>query len=53
VKLTEDEKAYMDYLDEVYDVPGGYGLLLYKADQIAFQLGLDEWLASNQDTNED
>jgi hypothetical protein len=43
--FTEDEIAYMDYLDSLYDVPGGYGLLLRKGDPVAFELGLQEWLS--------
>lgn len=41
-EFTETEKAYIDYLDELYDHPG-YGLVLYKGDPIAFQVGLREW----------
>lgn len=40
---SKDDICYMDYLDNLYDVPGGYGLLLFKADPIAFRLGLREW----------
>lgn len=46
-QFSDDEIAYMEYLDDLYQVPGGYGLLLRKGDPIAFQLGLDEWLAEN------
>ena len=45
--FTEDETAYMEYLDEIHDVPGGYGLLLYNGDPIAFQVGMNEWLREN------
>ena len=48
---TKEECDYMDYLDEVYpDLPlGGAGLLIAKADPIAFRAGLLEW----QDQNEE
>lgn len=39
---TQEEKDYMDYLDDVNCE--GYGLLLGKGDPIAFQVGLNEWL---------
>lgn len=44
--FTDDEIAYMEYLDELApDLPcGSYGLLLRKGDPIAFELGLHEWL---------
>lgn len=47
---TTEEIEYMDYLDEVYpDLPcGGLGLLLIKGDPIAFQVGLDEYLANKE-----
>lgn len=41
--FTEDERDYMDYLEDVYDAPD-YGLLLYKGDPIAFEIGMNEWL---------
>lgn len=43
---SEEENAYMEYLDEVYGP--GYGLLLYKGDPIAFEVGMEEWLLENQ-----
>lgn len=41
-EFTETEKAYIDYLNELYDNPN-YGLLFYKGDPTAFQVGLREW----------
>ena len=40
--ISEDKKQYMIYLDEIHG--GGYGLLLYKGDPIAFEIGLNEYL---------
>jgi hypothetical protein len=34
--------SYMDYLDNLYDAPD-YGLLLFKGDPTAFELGKEEW----------
>jgi hypothetical protein len=41
------EIAYMEYLDEIAELPSGhsFGLLLFKGDPIAFRLGLEEWQA--------
>lgn len=43
-----DDLAYMDYLDELADIPTshGFGMLLFKADPAAFRTGRDSWLAS-------
>lgn len=41
-KFTPEERAYMNYLNELYGIPN-YGLLFYKGDPIAFQIGLREW----------
>ena len=41
--ITSEQKEYMDYLDEIYpDIPGGYGLLLFKGDRIAFNVGFND-----------
>ena len=45
--FTEDETAYMEYLDDLYNVPDGYGRLLFNGDPIAFQVGMNEWLREN------
>ena len=45
--FTEEETAYMDYLEGIYDAPD-YGLLLYKGDPIAFEIGMNEWLSNNE-----
>lgn len=50
VELSEEDDAYLDYLDElVEELPGGqsYGLLLLKAEPLAFYAGRDEWLREN------
>jgi hypothetical protein len=44
--FTEEEKQYMNYLDEIYHP--GYGLLLYKGDPIAFSVGMNEYLHENE-----
>lgn len=44
-EFTPAEKAYIDYLDEIYDAPD-YGFLMYKGDQIRFEVGLKEWLSN-------
>ncbi len=41
---TENERNYMEYLDELVNAPISYGLLLFKGDPIAFRLGCQEWL---------
>ena len=45
--FTEEETAYMDYLEGIFDAPD-YGLLLYKGDPIAFEIGMNEWLSNNE-----
>ena len=45
--FTQDETDYMDYLEEFYDAPD-YGLLLRKGDPIAFEIGINEWLAQKE-----
>jgi len=49
--FTAEERAYMDNLDDlVPDLPcGTYGLLLRKGDPAAFEIGMNEWLASLTD----
>lgn len=39
--FSEREREYMDLLDEVYCE--GYGLLLYKGDPIAWNVGFNDW----------
>jgi hypothetical protein len=52
--FTQEEKAYMEYLDELYpDVPISYGLLLYKGDPEAFANGLRDFLESHPECRED
>ena len=47
MEITEEDKLYMEYLDEIYpDI--GYGLLLYKGDPIAFSVGMNEWLLEKE-----
>jgi len=41
-KFTEKERAYINHLNEVTGNPD-YGLLLYKGDPIAFQVGMRDW----------
>ncbi len=48
MEFTAEEKEFMDYLDELFDVPGGYGLLLKKGDPIAFQVGMNEYFANQE-----
>jgi hypothetical protein len=38
----QSDISYMDYLDNHYDAPD-YGLLLFKADPTAFELGKEQW----------
>lgn len=47
VTPTEDDCAYMEYLDDLYDAPD-YGLLMFKGDPDAFNIGRDEWLAERK-----
>lgn len=47
-EFTEEENAYMDYLDEVYPDTPNYGLLLYQGDPIAFQVGMEDWLSERE-----
>lgn len=44
---TVDDVKYMDYLDGLYFETTGhhFGLLLFKADPVAFRSGRDAWLA--------
>lgn len=39
----DDDVAYMEYLDGLYDAPD-YGLLSFKGDPTAFEMGKREWL---------
>ena len=39
---SKSDLAYMEYLDNLYDAPD-YGLLLFKGDPTAFELGKEEW----------
>ena len=41
-EFTENERDYMDYLDEIYCAD--YGRLQKLGDPIAFNVGLNEWL---------
>jgi hypothetical protein len=43
---SADDLAYMDYLDDLAELPGGhsFGQLLFKGDPVAFRMGLAEWL---------
>ena len=41
-EFTENERAYVDYLDEIYC--DDYGRLQKLGDPIAFNVGLNEWL---------
>lgn len=51
VTPSADDLAYMDYLNELAEIPTGHGLglLLFKADPVAFSLGRDEWLERESD----
>lgn len=41
---TDDDVAYMEYLDELAgETAPDYGLLVFKGDPTAFTLGRDEW----------
>ena len=42
--LSQDDLDFIEYLDELAEVPTGhsFGLLLFKGDPIAFRLGRDE-----------
>jgi len=44
--MTTDEKDYIDYLNSLCDAPD-YGLLLFQADPIMFEIGKNEWLRDN------
>lgn len=44
--IDAEDKAYMDYLDELFETTPSFGLLLYKGDPIAFEHGKSEWLDS-------
>ena len=46
-EFAEDERAYMDYLDEVYC--DDYGRLQKQGDPIAFSVGLNDWLREKED----
>jgi len=46
--FTQEEIDYMDYLEEIYDAPN-YGLLYRKGDPIAFEVGMNEWLAEEEE----
>ena len=41
--MTEDQRAYILYLNETCNCDS-YGLLMFKGDPIAFEVGLNEWL---------
>jgi len=45
--MDNEDRNYMNYLDEVYGVDG-YGLLMIKGDPIAFEVGKNEWLKENK-----
>jgi hypothetical protein len=47
---SSDDLEYMEYLDEIGELPNGhsFGLLLFKADPIAFRMGRDEWLIEHR-----
>ena len=48
---TEEEKEYMNYLDDLVDIPETmpyYGPLLYRGDPVAFQIGLQEYFAERR-----
>lgn len=44
---TYEDIQFMDYLDELSEVPTGhsFGLLLFKADPTAFRIGRDEFIS--------
>ena len=47
---TPDDLAYMEYLNEIWDIGDfDFGLLLYKGDPVTFRLGRDEWIAAKED----
>ena len=46
--FTENETAFMRYLEEIYDAPN-YGLLFRKGDPIAFEVAMNEWLREKGD----
>lgn len=48
--FTSDEIRYMDYLDGIFDAPN-YGLLYRKGDPIAFEIGMNEWLREQDESN--
>lgn len=43
--MTFEENEYIKYLDDIQG--DGYGLLLYKGDPIAFEVGMNEWQREN------
>jgi len=43
----ENDKRYIDYLDGLYDAPD-YGLLMFKGDPTAFEIGKNEWLSERR-----
>jgi len=42
MNFTERESEYMDYIDGALNCEG-HGLLLYKGDEVAWNVGLQEW----------
>ena len=44
--LSPDDLAFIEYLDELAEVPTAhsFGLLLFKGDPVAFRLGLADFL---------
>ena len=47
LNITDEESAYMEYLDDIYGVEG-YGLLMFKGDPIQFQVGFEEYQAEGR-----
>lgn len=43
MEITPEEKAYIEYLDDLYASAPNYGLLLYRGDPISFREGLRDW----------
>ena len=45
--ITDDDRRYIEYLNEVWG-DCDHGLLLFKGDPIAFEIGREEWLREQE-----
>ncbi len=49
--MEEDDKRYIEYLNETCDCDS-YGLLMFKGDPIAFEVGRNEWLREQDEQSQ-